>query len=116
MGCQKGDNEVRRFCDAYAGQFVRNSSNLLADETGVEHRYGGTPVSPVTNRRAKKISEECQRRVGGGEYGNGNGDHISPALGRRVSASRVRPRSKHREESMFPTMENEENLRRPGDG
>lgn len=63
---RRGIRMPKWFCDAYAGQFVRNSSNLLPDETGVEHGDDGVFLSSP-ERAYLEVAAEVPGKVPVGE-------------------------------------------------
>ena len=63
---RRGIRLPKWFCDTYAGQFVRNSSSLLPDETGIEREDGGIVLS-TPERAFLEVAAEVPRKVSVGE-------------------------------------------------
>lgn len=63
---RRGFRLPKWFCDTYAGQFARNSSCLLPDETGVEHDASGMSFSSP-ERAFLELAAEVPNKAALGE-------------------------------------------------
>lgn len=63
---RRGFRLPKWFCDTYGGQFVRNSSRLVADETGLEREDNGV-VSSSSERAFLEVAAEVPKKTALGE-------------------------------------------------
>jgi hypothetical protein len=63
---RRGIRLPKWFCDSYAGQFIRNSSNSIPDETGIEQDPAGYAVSSP-ERAFLELAAEVPTKIALGE-------------------------------------------------